>query len=369
MPLPNPDADDHRRDLREATRSFLQRHFPVTAVREHLEAPATLDRAAWEQCAQMGWIALLVAEDHGGLDGDLADLELVGEELGRVLFTGPFLGSAVAAALLRAGGGPPATALCPGLADGSLTAAWAVSEERDPWTLGGVGAVATATDSGVRLDGEKRFVVGGALADVLVVTARTADGLASYVVPRTAIGLTVTDEPGLDLTRSLATVRLEGVVVGPDAAVGDDGAARERALGLAATLTAADAVGAGERLVELTVECAGQRETFGRVIGSYQAVKHKCADMLWWLDGARLASRNAAEALDGDGDAAHLVAVGKACASDYTARIAGESLQLHGGIGFTWEHDLHLYLRRIKADEALFGDAEHHERRIAAAWA
>jgi alkylation response protein AidB-like acyl-CoA dehydrogenase len=368
MALPNPDADDHRRDLREATRSFLGRHFPIADVRAGLETPAALDRAAWQRCAEMGWIALVVAEQHGGLDGDLVDLELVAEELGRALFTGPFLGCAVVAALLRSAGGPADAALSPGLADGSVTAAWAISETDDPWTPDTVTATATDLDGRIQLDGVKRYVVGAALADVLVVTARAGDATRSYAVPRSAPGVTVVDEPGLDLTRSLATVRLDGVVVGPDAALGDDDAARERALGLAATLTAADAVGAGERLVDLTVEYAGQRETFGRVIGSYQAVKHKCADMLWWLDGARLAARNAAAALDGDGDVSHLVAVGKACASDYTARIAGESLQLHGGIGFTWEHDLHLYLRRIKADEALFGDAEHHERRIAAAW-
>ena len=309
MPLPNPDADDHRRDLREATRSFLGHHFPVAGVRDGLEAPAQLDRAAWRRAAEMGWIALLAPEAHGGIEGEPGDLELVAEELGRALFTGPFLGTALATALLAGGDGPAGGRLLSGLADGSLTGAWAFSDAADPWTADAIGGTAAPDGDGVRLDAVKAFVADAPLADVLVVTVRQDDGLASFAVPRDAPGLTITEVPTLDLTRPLATVALDGVRVGADAAVGDGAGSVDRALALGAVLAAADAVGAAERLLDLTVEYAGQRTTFGRVIGSYQAVKHKCADMLWWLEGARVATRTAAATLD-----PHQVHVAKACA-------------------------------------------------------
>ena len=321
--------------LREATRGFLAREAPLSAVRAGLERPRELDRAAWARAAAMGWVAALVPEEHGGLGVSLPDAVTIAEELGRGLYGGPFLGCALAAAAWPA---------IDGLADGETTAAWcelAGASGVPAAVPGGEAAGASGTsaaggdDARARLSGVAARVFDADVADVLVVaTARGA-----FLVD--ANHARIEPEPGLDLTRTLATVTLDDAPATPVAA------ADPRELG--ALLAAADAVGAAARLLELTVEYAKQRTTFGRTLASYQAVKHKCADMLCWVESSRVAVAAAAAAPD-----ARSIAVAKAYASEHCARVAGEALQIHGGIGFTWEHDLHLYLRRAKADEAMF---------------
>jgi alkylation response protein AidB-like acyl-CoA dehydrogenase len=302
-------ATDSSELLREATRGFLAREAPLSAVRAGLEQPRTLDRSAWARAARMGWIAALVPEEHGGLGVDLVSAVTIAEELGRGLYGGPFLGCALA------GTAWPEIAE---LADGETTAAWCELEI-----------------TGEGLSGDARHVFDADVADVLVVaTARGA-----YLVG--AEHARVEPEPGLDLTRRISTVTLDNAPATPVAAQDP------RPLG--ALLAAADAVGVAARLLEMTVEYAKQRTTFGRTLASYQAVKHKCADMLCDVEGARAAvTAAAAEPTD------RAITIAKAYATERCARVAGEALQIHGGIGFTWEHDLHLYLRRAKADEAMF---------------
>jgi alkylation response protein AidB-like acyl-CoA dehydrogenase len=295
--------------LREATRGFLAREAPLSAVRAGLERPRTLDRAAWARAASMGWIAALLPEEHGGLGVDLTSAVTIAEELGRGLYGGPFLGCALAA---RAW---PEIA---GLADGETTAAWCELQ---------------LTGNG--LTGVARHVFDADVAELLIVAA----GERAYVVA--AEHAHVEPEPGLDLTRTISTVTLE------DAPATPIPAADPRPLG--ALLAAADAVGVAARLLELTVEYAKQRTTFGRTLASYQAVKHKCADMLCDIEGSRAAVTAAAAE-----PSERAITIAKAYATERCARVAGEALQIHGGIGFTWEHDLHLYLRRAKADEAMF---------------
>jgi alkylation response protein AidB-like acyl-CoA dehydrogenase len=301
--------------LRESTRGFLAREAPRSSVRAGLEQARSLDRPAWERAAAMGWIAALVPEEHGGIGVSLPDAVTIAEELGRGLYGGPYLGCALAAGA------------CPeiqGLADGKTTAAWCELAE-----------AGAGTGGGARLSGVARHVLDADAADVLVVAARDD----AYLVR--AEHAHVEPVAGLDLTRTLCTVAFDAA---PAIRVA---AADPRGLG--ALLAAADAVGAAAHLLELTVEYAKQRMTFGRTLASYQAVKHKCADMLCWIEGSRAAVA-AAAASAGDRE----IAIAKAYAGEHCARVAGEALQIHGGIGFTWEHDLHLYLRRIKADEAMF---------------
>ncbi len=301
--------------LREATRGFLAREAPLSAVRASLERPRTLDRAAWARAASMGWIAALLPEEHGGLGVDLTSAVTIAEELGRGLCGGPFLGCALAAWAW------PELA---GLAGGETTAAWCALEAGDG-----------AAGGDARVSGVARHVFDADVADVLVVTA----GGRAYLVA--ASDVSVERERGVDLTRTISTVTLDSAPATPIAA------ADPRPLG--ALLAAADAVGVAARLLEMTVEYAKQRTTFGRTLASYQAVKHKCADMLCDIEGSRAAVTAAAAE-----PSERAITIAKAYATERCARVAGEALQIHGGIGFTWEHDLHLYLRRAKADEAMF---------------
>ncbi|HTT94092.1 MAG TPA: acyl-CoA dehydrogenase, partial [Solirubrobacterales bacterium] len=252
---------------------------------------------------------------------------------------------------------------------GEASGAWAGPEPRgESWGAAGVRAEARRVGEGFAIDGVKHLVADADLATDLVVTARLDGRLADFVVPVGTPGLTIEPARTLDLTRRFPTVRLQGVEVDAAATVlrADGDAAYAAVLDLAALLVAADAVGAGERLLEMTVEYALDRIAFGRPIGSYQAVKHFCADMLLRVEASRAAVRNGALLLGaGDPGAPRAVAVAASYAADATTWIAGTALQVHGGIGFTWEHDLHLFLRRIEADAALFGGAREQRRRLA----
>jgi len=349
-------TDDEREQLRDATRGFLARQRPGTAVREALERPRTLDRGGWREGAAMGWVGAAVPEAAGGLGGTVADLATIAEELGRATFDGPFLGCALAATLLTDAEGEEAAALVAALVDGTRTAAVVVD-------AGAADAIAAAEavslgENGLR--GALLAVLDADVADVLVVPL---DGDRAVLLAADAGGVSVRPARGFDLTRRVSAVTLDGAT-GP--VVDLPPGALTRTLALGATLAAADALGAAIRLREMTVDYAQDRIAFGRSIASYQAVKHKCADMLCWTEGTRVAVDTATAALDGDGDAAYAVSVAKAYAGDVCSRVAGEALQLHGGIAFTWEHDLHLLMRRIKADEVLFGDVAEHEDRLAA---
>jgi alkylation response protein AidB-like acyl-CoA dehydrogenase len=260
----------------------------------------------------MGWIAALLPEEHGGLGVDLDSAVTIAEELGRGLYGGPFLGCALAAW---------AWPEIEGLADGERTAAWC--------------ELAPGEAAAGRLSGTARHVFDADAAGVLVVA--TPDG--AFLVD--AADARIEPEPALDLTRTISTVTLAGAAATPVAA-------RDPRL-LGALLAAADAVGVAARLLEMTVEYAKQRTTFGRTLASYQAVKHKCADMLCDVEGSRAAVTAAAAE-----PSERAITIANAYATERCARVAGEALQIHGGIGFTWEHDLHLYLRRAKADQAMF---------------
>ncbi|HTU15779.1 MAG TPA: acyl-CoA dehydrogenase family protein [Solirubrobacterales bacterium] len=365
------DLNDEQRQLQDATRGFLSRHYPLGDARAILESDREADPEGWRRAAEMGWIAVLADEDAGGLGFSPSTATVISSELGRAVNWTPFLGSALSVAALgpAAGGDDRAAGVMEALIAGETVAAWCGPEPRgDGWGADSVRTEAVEAGDGFVLYGEKYLVADADLADELVVAARVDGELRSFVVPAEAEGVEITVSRTLDLTRRFATVRLNGVRVTAGDAVGEAGtadAAFGRTLDLAIVLVAADAVGAAEKLLELTVEYAADRIAFQRPIASYQAVKHMCADMLLKVEASRAASRYAALTLEADSaERARAVAVAGGYVSGAAAEIAGDALQIHGGVGFTWEHDLHLFLRRIKVDQALFGDTRQHREQL-----
>ncbi|MFI6516169.1 acyl-CoA dehydrogenase family protein [Spirillospora sp. NPDC050679] len=346
-------------ELRAVVRALLARH-PVgrpAPERPH-RAGRRAGAAVWAPLAeQVGACALLVPEEHGGAGFTLAETHVVCEELGRTLAPVPYLASAVLAteALLACG----AADVLPELAAGErvATLAWA---EQGSWDAG---SIATAERDG-RLTGVKEHVLDGADADLLLVPARTADGgLGLYLVEAGAPGLAVEASPTLDPTRPLARVTLDGVPARPLAA--DAAPVLERLLAVAAAALSAEQLGGAQRCLDMTVEYAKTRVQFGRPIGSFQAVKHRLADLYVLVESARSASYHAAAGLaEGAPDAGTRAALAKAYCSEAFTAVAAETVQLHGGIGFTWEHDAHLYFKRAHGSARLFGDPAWHRARL-----
>ncbi|MGH8985131.1 MAG: acyl-CoA dehydrogenase family protein [Acidimicrobiia bacterium] len=362
--------DDDQELLRRTTRAFLEQHQSLAGRRAVLEADELLDRGDWRRGAELGWTAMLVPPEHDGgsvTEQPVVDLAVLGEELGRVLHPGPFVPTNVVAdAVARSGSNEQRAALLPGIANGSMVAAWCTTADSSA-DESSVDVRARPRGDGYRLDGVAGHVHGATVADILLVTARTGDQIVLALVRVPAAGIAVQRHGGLDLTRRFARVRFEDALV-PGAAVlapGRTADALERALALATVLQSAEAVGAADHIVTTTVQYAKDRFQFGRPIGSFQAVKHRLVDLLITLEGMRAAARYAALALaDGFADADEAVAVAGSYVSDALVFVCGEALQLHGGIGFTWEHDVHLFVRRAIVDRALYGDPSWHRERL-----
>jgi alkylation response protein AidB-like acyl-CoA dehydrogenase len=348
--------------LREVSRAMLAVSCPPQLVRTLAASGTDVDDKLWQRGTELGWTGLAAPEEHDGAGQGLAELCLVAEELGRAAAPGAFTDSALAALTLSRLGHP---ALVPALAAGDLKASLACH-----------GAVTARDDAGdLVLSGRARAVQAAAAADWLLVMAAVppAAGPAAAgdagrrlaLVPRAAVA--VEPRRTLDETRRWYDVVLDGVRVPAADVVTADEAQVQWTADAAAVLSAADSLGAGERLLEMTVGYVKVREQFGRPLGSFQSVKHKLADMLTTLKGARAATYYAAMALDaGVAGATVAASAAKAFTAEGVAALAGQALQAHGGIGFTWEHDLHLYLRRVKVNEMLYGaPAEHYERIVA----
>jgi len=359
--------------LRSTIRRFLEQRHPLASQRRHLEEPVTFDREVWEEGAQIGWTALLAPASAGGggvSDQPVVDVAAVAEELGRQLYPAPVLPANLAADILAREGDEEQRKrhLAP-IVLGSVVPAWCASGDGTP-SLDAVAVQTREVDGDLQLDGVARFVHDAHIADLLLVTCTSARGPSLVLVPRLALGVTTRPMVTLDLTRRFCEVHFDGVTVPADAVVGRLGGATEaveRAQQLATVIQAAEAVGAAERLYEMTVQYAKDRSQFGRPIGSFQAVKHRLADLFVELEAARAAARYAALALADDReDRDEAVAVAGSYVRDAAAHIAGEALQLHGGIGFTWEHDVHLFLRRAKTDQVLYGEPWWHRERLCA---
>jgi alkylation response protein AidB-like acyl-CoA dehydrogenase len=366
------ELSDDQELFRETTARFIEARCPLPEVRRLADEPIAYDPAVSRDAGDLGWFALFVPEEFGGgsVSGSpLRDAVIVAEERGRFVQPGPFVATnVVAGALAHDGTREQQERYLPALGSGELTASWAISGRRGVPEAGAVRA--SRRDSGFVLDGTAGLVSEGATAGLFLVTAADADGegVTQFVVPSDTAGVTVVPLGGLDLTRRFVDVRFDGVAVGADAvlgAVGAGAAAVERQLDVAVTLNLAESVGAMRRLVEITVEYAKARTAFGRPIGSFQALKHLLADASLWVELSTAAAEAAAEAVaDGRPTASEIVSIAKAYAGDAGAEVAQTCLQAHGGIGFTWEHDLHFYLRRLQADRVLYGDPEWHRERI-----
>jgi alkylation response protein AidB-like acyl-CoA dehydrogenase len=361
-------------ELRDGVRTMLARECPISLAREVVEKGATPD-ALWSQMVELGWPALTVPERAGGLGMGAVELSVVVEELGRVLAPGPFLPTVTQFAPVVAEAGSPEQQerFLGGIAAGDLTGTLALVEESGSVDAGQIATTATPDGDGFVLEGAKKTVVEASTADEIAVIARTPgtrddDGVGAFVVARDDLRLDAID--ALDPTRPLARVVFDGVRIGADRALGQPGpataAAVRRAVEVATTALAVETVGAAQAIFDITLTYAKQREQFGAPIGSFQALKHKFADMFVALERARATSYFAALTIAEDDDRRALAtSTAKAAAGDCAALLAKEGIQIHGGIGYTWEHDMHLYVRRVKSSSLLFGNAAQHRARVA----
>jgi alkylation response protein AidB-like acyl-CoA dehydrogenase len=368
---------DEQAMLREATQRFLERESPSSVVRALYETRDGFDRAWWRRAADLGWTSFFVPESHGGgsLSGrPVADATMVAEEIGRAVAPGPFLPvNVVAAALSWAGASAATGAVLRDLATGDAIATWALAEPGDRWDVHDLTTTARLVGDEVRLTGDKSYVEAAAAADHFLVTAVGETGLTQVLVPARAPGVTVTSGRSVDMTRRFGRVRLDDVRLPRDLALaGPAGAAHlvQRQLHLAMALQCAEMIGVAERTLETTLEYGRDRIAFGRPIVSFQALKHRIADMAVWLEGMKAVTAALVDAVDLDADDAHsLACAAKAYVGQHCVDIVDDCVQITGGLGVTWEHDIHLFNRRAVVDRAIFGTPERHRSHVASALA
>jgi alkylation response protein AidB-like acyl-CoA dehydrogenase len=357
-----------------AARALLEEGDPLDRIRNLADDDPGWDRKWWQRAAELGWAATLVPEQLGGgsVSGEgVRDLALLAEELGASVAPGPFLPTNVVLAGLVAthGTGPDHAEQIAAIVAGQTIATWAVYEPGRKWSPHEARVTATPVSGGWRLDGTKDRVEAGCEADVLVVVAMSPEGPTQFLVPTSAAGVSVHPQWSLDLSRSFAEVRLDGVTVGAEAAVGAVGGAAaqiEQQLQVALVIQCAEVCGGLDRIFAATLQWAFDRYSFGRPLASYQALKHRFADMRTWLEACHATTQAAAAAVQAASpQAAQLVSVAKSFVAERALQILQDCVQLNGGIGVTWEHDLHLYLRRATSHRSLYGTPEDHRQRLA----
>jgi alkylation response protein AidB-like acyl-CoA dehydrogenase len=358
--------------LRDLTREFMSRESTPRAVRTFMDDERGYSDATWQQLAEMGLQGLAIDSSYGGQGLGMVDLALVLDEMGRAAYPAPYFATVVLAAGAIAASGQPnqMARYLPDIAAGRTKATLALIDGALSWTPAMVDLRAERRDSDFVLSGVKRFVPFAHVADLLLVVARTstgADGTTVFAVPGDAAGLSQKPNVEMDRTNRTSTVTFDNLVVGNDAVIGEVdrgwqviGPVLERA----AVAAAAEMLGASRRCMEMSVEYAKVRQQFGQPIGMFQAIKHACADMLLEVENSHGATYYAAWALDsGSPDASLAASAAKAYVGDASRKVCGSSIQVHGGIGFTWEYDLHLYFKRAKHFEPLYGDADFHRER------
>jgi alkylation response protein AidB-like acyl-CoA dehydrogenase len=360
---------EEQEELRRAVRRFLEDKSPMTEVRRLMETEEGFDRPVWEQMAnQLGLQALTIPEEYGGAGFGYVELIVVLEEMGAALLCAPYFSTVglAANALLASGDESAKKDLLPGIAGGETIATLAFTEDSGRWDLQGITLAASAKGDGWTLDGHKMFVIDGHTADLILVAARTGKGVSLFAVEGNASGLTRTALATMDQTRKQARLEFSGT---PARLIGEEGAADPvltKTLDLAAVALAAEQVGGAQRCLDMSVDYAKTRIQFGRPIGSFQAIKHKCADMLLEVESAKSAAYYAGWAAAEDSEELPVVAsLAKSYCSEAYFHAAAENIQIHGGIGFTWEHDAHLYFKRAKSSELLLGDPTYHRELLA----
>jgi alkylation response protein AidB-like acyl-CoA dehydrogenase len=361
--------DEEQELLRASTRRFLEKHHPLATLRSTLEEPETFNHPTWREAAELGWTSMLIpAEYQGGsvTHQPMVDLIVLGEELGRVLHPGPFVPTNVVADAIASWGSIAQQEEWLGpIAQGEFLAAWCATRDGSVDTSA-CGVRARSHEGHYVLDGVAGYAHGATVADLLFVMAETDNEPIHLIVPTRSAGISIRAQRCLDVTRRLGVVRFDGVHVNAGANL--NASAHEvlnRAVNVATVLQAAEAVGAAETLFNETVTYVKDRSQFGRAIASFQSIKHRLADQLVALEAMRAATHYAALSLgDRFEDADAAVSTAGAYVGDAFAALSGESLQLHGGIGFTWEHDVHLFVRRAITSRELYGDPSWHRERL-----
>jgi len=362
---------EDQRMLQNATRRYLEDRVPLGTLRRLADTVTEFSADAWREGVAQGWVGLFTPEAYGGMSESaqgVIDAAILAEELGRVVYPGPFLSNCIVAFAISQFGSPAQqSALLPGLVEGEKRAAWcfAATGVKAGIEPGGVRVVRTS--AGFTLTGIAANVQDAQSADYLLVTAVDHGSVSQFLIPATMPGIVIHPLETLDLGKRLANVEFSGVPVAVDTQVGEYGSAAdqfERQLQVALVLHCAETVGVIDRALEFTLEYVQQRYAFGRPIGSFQALKHRLADHVTQLEGAKAAVAHAAKAVHAAAsDAAIAASVAKSQCGRWGTEILRDCLHLHGGIGMTWDHDIHFYLRRAVSNEALLGSTSvHHER-------
>ena len=355
--------------LRSFVRQFLEEKSSEETVRILMETESGYDPDVWSQMAeQLGLQSLIIPERYGGQGYSWVEMVVVLEEMGRSLLCAPFFSTAVLATstLLASGDEAACGHYLPGMASGATIATLALTEENGRWDESGVTASAASSGDAWTVSGTKMYVLDGHVASLLLVAARTEVGVSIFAVDSDAQGVSTSPLTTMDQTRKQAKVEL---VDAPARLIGSDGAGWEtmtKVLDLAAVALAAEQVGGAQFVLDMAVEYAKVRVQFGRPIGSFQAIKHKCADMLLEVESAKSAAYYSAWcAAEDNEELAAMASLAKSYCSEAYFHATAENIQIHGGIGFTWEHPAHLYFKRAKSSELLFGDPTYHRELLA----
>ncbi len=358
------DLTDEQQAIKATAHDFLAARYKSARIRELAESESGFEQSDWEEMAELGWTGLALPEEWGGQGLGIVDLAVLFEEMGYALAPSPLFSNTIAGLVLSlCGSDEPRERFLRPLAEGKLRGTPALWDAGGQATIGDFTMAARADGDGVVLDGEKVLVMDAAAADFFLVA--TADGR-RHIVERAAAGVSVTASTSIDTTRRLYAVRFDGVKVAAADSLPAAGEDYYAVFNRICVALAAESTGIAQRTMEMAVEYAKDRQQFGRPIGAYQAVSHRCAQMLLETENARSAVYGAAWAADAEPDSLPTAAsMAKAYASDAGWRVPDASIQVHGGIGFTWEHDLHFFLKRGKANAAMFGDAKWHRERVA----
>jgi alkylation response protein AidB-like acyl-CoA dehydrogenase len=357
--------------FRQTTAKFLDSQVSIEAVRALRDDPAGFGSEYWRRGAELGWASLLVSEEHGGgtISGSpLVDLTLIAHEFGQHAAPGPLVPVNIVAFALSETAAH--SDVLESVMSGESIASWAFAERGSSPVLDGVRLTIEVDGDEVVVNGEKRPVEAGGQSSQLLVTGLTGTGLSQVLVPVDTPGVSITAMGSVDLTQRFAAVRFDNVRLPASALVGQPGEAAdlvERQLQMSIVAHNAEAVGAMQAAFDMTVAWAFDRYSFGRPLASYQEIKHRFADMLSWLQASHAVNDAAAVAIDaGADDAADLVSAAKAYIGDHSTEALQDCVQMHGGIGVTFEHDIHLYLRRVSVNRSLNGTPPEHRQRLAA---
>ena len=360
---------EEQEELRRTVRAFLDQKSSEPEVRRLMETEDGYDPAVWKQMGeQLGLQGLHIPEEFGGSGYSYVELCIVLEEMGARLLCAPYFSSVVLAAntLLESGDDAAKKELLPGIASGETIATLALTEENGRWDEEGVTVTATKAGDGWTIDGTKSFVLDGAIAGLILVAARTGAGVSIFAVDGGASGITKTRLSTMDMTRKQAKLDFAGT---PARLVGNDGggwAVIEKVLDLAVIGLVNESVGGAQFVLDMAVQYAKDRVQFGRPIGSFQAIKHKCADMLLEVESSKSAAYYGAGVVaEGSDEVPSVASLAKAYVGEAYFHVTAENIQIHGGIGFTWEHPAHLYFKRAKSSELLFGDPTYHRELLA----